>query len=204
MKTHFFQLIIGLACLMMACQKDQEPIIPQLKNPGYAVIEYQEEFAGTKSGIAPLLNLNLLVMDSTLVLTDPTQVLFNGALIDSIIAPLSGGIGAIYLNTMYNHYSSLRIKYKDGTEYYHPKPIYITFGSYSNINIKGPLTSWSSLGTTFKYKEQRYRRLNVWKPSRLPLRGENWRIYTYEVKDSTTTRIDLLPRSKEYRLYRFF
>lgn len=204
--NNLIKTFIGFALLwIVACQKDNsQNDVNNSEKPQSQVIELTEPYEGERAGLAPFFNLSVLVMDSTNVTTNATQVLFNGSLIDSIIAPLSGEQGAIYLNVAYNHYSSLRIKYKNGTEYIHNKPIYITYGTYSNIELKGPFTNWSSLAANFPFKEQRYIRTTNWEASRLPLMGINWRLYTYEIKDSLTYRVKLLPKTKDYRLYRFF
>jgi len=189
------KLSIGIIFLwVIACQKEQNA--PETINKPIVIAPCDE---GCRSGIAPFLNIGLLSLDSTNVVSNHTQIQFNGSKIASITSPLSGGQPALYLGILYNHYNSCTITFADGSKWVHNKPIYITHTG--NLSINGPLTNWSQLDAIHPDNLVRYVRTTVYKPAYLPLRGENWRLYTYLVNGR---RIELLPTNKSYRHFRIF
>jgi hypothetical protein len=164
-------------------------------------IEHQEVFDGSRSGLAPFLNVLNLVLDSTQVTSNPTWVQFNGTKIATIQATASNQQPVIYLNYAYYHYSNCTITFVDGTQWIHNKPIYISYPITGNLNLSGPLSGWSSLKIDHPNNLVRYVNSNVWKPSWLPMWGATWRVYTWIVNGQ---RMDLEPISKDYRTFRFF
>lgn len=220
--NNLIKTFIGFALLwIVACQKDsgfdsltstpqaalshqhstQSPMDTVINKLVFKKIEHQEVFDGSRSGLAPFLNVLNLVLDSTQVTSNPTWVQFNGTKIATIQATASNQQPAIYLNYAYYHYSNCTITFVDGTQWIHNKPIYISYPITGNLNLSGPLSGWSSLKIDHPNNLVRYVNSNVWKPSWLPMWGATWRVYTWIVNGQ---RMDLEPISKDYRTFRFF